>query len=117
MKSKSEIRGWRKKRIQKKIRGTDNQPRLSVFRSASHIYAQIVNDDQRRTLLAVSSLCPDIRKTEGNKTEIAKKVGTLIAQKCLEQNIKKVVFDRNGFVYHGRIKALADGAREAGLEF
>ncbi|MCK9521591.1 MAG: 50S ribosomal protein L18 [Proteobacteria bacterium] len=117
MKSKSEIRGWRKKRIQKKIRGTDNQPRLSVFRSASHIYAQIVNDDQRRTLLAVSSLCPDIRQTEGNKTEIAKKVGTLIAQKCLEQNIKKVVFDRNGFVYHGRIKALADGAREAGLEF
>jgi large subunit ribosomal protein L18 len=117
MRTKSEIRDWRKKRIRKKIRGTDAQPRLSVFRSASHIYAQIVNDEQQKTLLAVSSLSADVRQEDGNKTDIAKKVGSLIARKCIEQNIRKVVFDRNGFVYHGRVKALAEGAREAGLEF
>jgi large subunit ribosomal protein L18 len=117
MRTKAEIRQWRKKRIRKKIRGTDDKPRLSVFRSASHIYAQIVNDDQKKTLLAVSSLCSDIKQEKGTKTDIAKKVGSLVAKKCLEKDIKKVVFDRNGFVYHGRIKALADAAREAGLEF
>jgi len=117
MRTKSEIRDWRKKRIRKKVRGTDAQPRLSVFRSATHIYAQIVNDEQQKTLLAVSSLSADVRDENGNKTEIAQKVGKLIARKCLENNIKKVVFDRNGYVYHGRVKALADGAREAGLEF
>lgn len=117
MKTKAEIRDWRKKRIRKKIRGTDERPRLSVFRSASHIYAQIVNDEQHKTLLAVSSLCSDVKEEKGSKTEVAKKVGNLVAKKCLEKDIKSVVFDRNGFVYHGRIKALADAAREAGLEF
>ena len=117
MRTKSEIRKWRKMRIRKKLSGTTDRPRLSVFRSASHIYAQIVNDEDQKTLLAVSSLSSDIRGSEGTKTDIAKKVGGAIAKKCLDQNIKHVVFDRNGFVYHGRIKALADAAREAGLEF
>jgi large subunit ribosomal protein L18 len=117
MKTKAQIREWRKKRIRKKVSGTGERPRLSVFRSASHIYAQIVNDDDHKTLFAVSSLSSGLKGEIGSKTDIAKKVGNLVAQKCLEKNIKQVVFDRNGFVYHGRVKALADAAREAGLEF
>ena len=120
MRTKAEIRAWRKKRIRKKIRGTAARPRLTVFRSAAHIYAQVVDDDKQRTLLSVSSMSSELPSGEEdktNKSEVAKKVGTLVAQKCLEQAIKKVVFDRNGFVYHGRIKALADAARDAGLEF
>jgi len=119
MKTKAEIRSWRKKRIRKKVQGTSARPRLSVFRSAAHIYAQIIDDEEHKTLLAVSSLSKEIREgvDEGAKSILAKKVGTLVARKCLEKDIKKVVFDRNGFIYHGRIKALADAAREAGLEF
>lgn len=118
MKTKVERRAWRKKRIRKKISGTSERPRLSVFRSASHIYAQVIDDEKHVTLFASSSLEKEIKDSEKvTKSEVAKKVGTIIAQKCLEKEIKKVVFDRNGFVYHGRIKALADGAREAGLEF
>lgn len=119
MRTKAEIRAWRKKRIRKKIRGTKEQPRLSVFRSASHIYAQIINDEEEATLLAASSLSEEVKSEAAGvkKSEMAKKVGSVIAKKCLEKDIKKVVFDRNGFVYHGRIKALAEGAREAGLEF
>jgi len=119
MRTKTEIRAWRKKRIRKKIRGSSLRPRLSVFRSASHIYAQVINDDEHKTLFAVSSLSNELKASEekGDKSTVAKKVGALVAKKCLENDIKKVVFDRNGFVYHGRIKALADAAREAGLEF
>jgi large subunit ribosomal protein L18 len=118
MKTKSEIREWRKKRIRKKVRGSSSRPRLSVFRSTGHIYAQVIDDDARKTLLASSSLSKDIKDDEkGSKTEVARRVGVLIAEACKEKNITKVVFDRNGFVYHGRIKALAEGAREAGLEF
>ena len=118
MKTKAERREWRKKRIRKKVRGSSGRPRLSVFRSASHIYAQIIDDETNATVVAASSLSDEIVKEEkDNKTSIAKKVGALVAQKCIASNIKKVVFDRNGFVYHGRIKALADGARETGLEF
>lgn len=118
MMTKEERRQWRKKRIRKKLAGTESRPRLTVFRSATHIYAQVVDDDLNRTLAAASSLDKDIREGEkGNKSDTAKKVGALIARKCIENNIKKVVFDRNGFVYHGRIRALADGARESGLEF
>ena len=119
MKTKAEIRSWRKKRIRKKVQGTGARPRLSVFRSAAHIYAQVIDDESHKTLLAVSSLSKEIREAEeqGAKAVLAKKVGTLVAKKCLENDIKKVVFDRNGFIYHGRIKALADAAREAGLEF
>ena len=118
MRTKAEIRTWRKKRIRKKVRGSAGRPRLSVFRSASHIYAQIIDDERQQTLLAVSSLSPELRtEQEGSKSEMAKRVGTKVAELCLQKQIKTVVFDRNGFVYHGRIKALADAARAAGLEF
>jgi large subunit ribosomal protein L18 len=118
MKTKAERRNWRKKRIRKKIRGDSDKPRLSVFRSASHIYAQVIDDETHATLVTASSLSKEISKEKtGDKTEVAKKVGALVAQKCMENNIKKVVFDRNGYVFHGRIKALADAARETGLEF
>ena len=118
MKTKAERRTWRKKRIQKKVYGDASRPRLSVFRSTAHIYAQVIDDDTHRTLVATSSLSQAISEAEkASKIEVAKKVGALIAEGCKEKNISRVVFDRNGFVYHGRIKALAEGAREAGLEF
>ncbi len=118
MKTKSEIRSWRKKRIRKKVIGSAERPRLSVFRSASHIYAQVIDDDAHHTLLSVSSLSNEVTdKDDGNKTDVAKKVGTLVAKMCIEKKIDKVVFDRNGFVFHGRIRALAEAARQAGLKF
>ena len=117
MKTKAERRNWRKKRIRKKVRGSSQRPRLSVFRSASHIYAQVIDDEAHKTMAAASSLSEDISGEKASKTEIAKKVGALVAKRCIELNVKQVVFDRNGFVYHGRIKALAEGARESGLEF
>ena len=108
----------RKKRVRKNIWGDGERPRLSVFRSARNIYAQIILDTTGQTLVQVSSLSPEIResKTPG-KVTAAQKVGTLLAQKAMEKGIKKVVFDRNGFLYHGRIKAVSLAAREAGLEF
>jgi large subunit ribosomal protein L18 len=92
---------------------------LSVFRSAAHIYAQVVDDSTGRTLAAASTLSSDLRGTlaEGTKTDAARKVGALIARICLGKNVGKVVFDRNGYLYHGRLKALAESAREAGLDF
>jgi large subunit ribosomal protein L18 len=118
MKTRAERRNWRKKRIKKKVHGTDSKPRLSVFRSASHIYAQVVDDEAHKTIVAASTLSKEILTGEkADKTEMAKRVGVLVAQKCKENKIENVVFDRNGFVYHGRIKALADGARETGLKF
>ncbi|MBE0568515.1 MAG: 50S ribosomal protein L18 [Deltaproteobacteria bacterium] len=109
----------RKTRIRKRIFGTEQRPRLSVFRSAKHIYAQLVVDSTGSTILAASTLSPEIRTEIGelDKSDAAKKVGQLIGKKAQEKNIRQVVFDRNGFLYHGRIKALADGARESGLEF
>jgi len=109
----------RKVRIRKRIFGTEQRPRLSVFRSAKHIYAQLVIDSTGSTILAASTLSPDIRAEIGDldKSDAAKKVGQWIGKKALEKNIQRVVFDRNGFLFHGRIKALADGARESGLEF
>ena len=116
---REEARQKRKTRIRKRIFGTEQRPRLSVFRSAKHIYAQIVVDSTGSTILAASSLSPEIKGEIGDlkKSEAAKKVGELIGRKAAEKNIRKVVFDRNGFLYHGRIKALAEGARETGLEF
>ena len=116
MKTKSERREWRKLRIRKKVQGSADRPRLSVFRSTYHIYAQVIDDDTHSTIFAASSLSKDVVK-DGSKSDVAKKVGVLVAEACKQRNISKVVFDRNGFVYHGRIKALAEGAREAGLEF
>ena len=109
----------RKNRFQKKVRGTPERPRLCVFRSNKHNYAQIVDDQETRTLASVSTLSKELASLADKKAtkEGAQKVGELIARKAQERNIRKVVFDRNGFLYHGRIQAVADAAREAGLEF
>src|SRR5512143_3240602 len=102
----------RKLRIRNRISGSPERPRLSVFRSARHIYAQVVDDTQGRTLASASTLSPDLKGTLGadKKLGAAKKVGALIAKICIEHQIDKVVFDRNGYLYHGRVKALADAA-------
>lgn len=99
--------------------GTDLRPRLSVFRSAKHIYAQVIDDTNGHTLAAASSVEKEVREHPKfeNKKATAVYVGKLIAERALENGVKKVVFDRNGFLYHGRVKAVSDGAREAGLNF
>jgi large subunit ribosomal protein L18 len=109
----------RKFRIRSKISGRSERPRLSVFRSGRHVYAQVVNDVDGKTLAAASTLSRDLKGTltEDRKIDAAKKVGALIAKICLEKKIEKVVFDRNGYLYHGRVRALAEAAREAGLKF
>ena len=105
-------------RVRRRISGTPERPRLAVFRSSVHIYAQVIDDRRSHTLAAASSLDPDLRGNGGGtKTERAQQVGTLVARRAIEQGIQKVVFDRGGYLYHGRVKALADAAREAGLEF
>ena len=103
-------------RVRKKVKGTSSCPRLSVFRSNRSIYCQVIDDLNGSTLVSASSGESTI-PSEGNKTDIAKAVGKLIAEKALAQNISNVVFDRGGYLYHGRVKALADGAREGGLQF
>ena len=110
----------RKKSIRKKIRGTADRPRLSIFRSANHIYAQVIDDTTGTTLAAASTLSPELKpQLEGHSgnVEAAKKVGALVAEKARGAGVEQVVFDRGGFLYHGRVKALADSAREAGLVF
>jgi len=104
-------------RIRRKIGGTAQKPRLSVFRSNKEIYAQLINDDAAVTVAAASSKDKDIAAQTGNKTDISKLVGQAIARKAKELGIETVVFDRGGYLYHGRVKALADGAREGGLVF
>lgn len=106
----------RQARVRKKVRGTSATPRLSVFRSAKHIYAQIIEDETGRTLAAASTLGGDVDLAQCGNVEAAKVVGTAIAKKALEKDIANVVFDRNGFLYQGRVQALADAAREAGLK-
>ncbi|MFK7986181.1 MAG: 50S ribosomal protein L18 [Sandaracinaceae bacterium] len=119
MAKKEDIRLRRKKRIRKKISGTTERPRLSVYRTAKHIYAQVIDDTAATTLATASTLSADVKSEVGsvNKTEAAKKVGAAIAKVCSDRGIEQVVFDRNGFIYHGRIRALAEGAREGGLQF
>lgn len=108
----------RKKRIRKKVQGTPERPRLSVFRSAKHIYVQVIDDTMQRTLASASTMCTDLSPDgKVTKRDAAKKVGELVARRCLEKNIEQVVFDRNGFIYHGRILDLAEAARKAGLKF
>ena len=117
-KSKKDARLKRKIRIRKKIRGTAEVPRLSVFRTAKHIYAQVIDDKSGQTLASASTVEKEIKgmpKPE-SKVEAAKAIGKKAAERALEKGVKQVVFDRNGFIYHGRVKAVADGAREAGLE-
>ncbi|RLB78491.1 MAG: 50S ribosomal protein L18 [Deltaproteobacteria bacterium] len=106
----------RQARVRKKIRGTSECPRLSVFRSAKHIYAQIIEDVTGATLVAASTLSIEVDSAGSGNIEAAKAVGSSIAKKALDKNITNVVFDRNGFLYQGRIQALADAAREAGLK-
>ncbi len=108
-----------KMRIRKKIVGTEERPRLVVFRSRKYVYAQIIDDIKGVTLVAASSLEKNIKgeRNSAKNVEISKEVGKLIAQRALEKGIKTVVFDRNGYIYHGKIKAVADGAREQGLKF
>ena len=118
--SRAEARQRRQKRVRKKVHGTSGRPRLCVFRSSKHIYAQIIDDEKANTIVDASSLSkgilPMIKGRGGNK-EGAAIIGECIAKKALEKGIEKVVFDRNGFLYHGRIKVLAEAAREHGLEF
>jgi large subunit ribosomal protein L18 len=109
-----------KKRIRKRVTGTTERPRLLVYRSLKQIYAQLVDDSKQHTLCTVSSLSKTLREQAASakgKSGVAKLVGKAIAEEAIKQNVKRVVFDRNGYLYHGRVKALADAAREAGLEF
>ena len=118
-KTRQDIRQRLHDRIRKRLRGTPERPRLAVFRSQGHIYAQVIDDDAGRTLCAASSLDKDLRakSKRGGNVASAKEVGALIAGRAKEKGVAAVVFDRGGFQYHGRIKALADAAREAGLKF
>lgn len=117
--SRQNAREKRKIRVRKKVLGTPERPRLNVFKSAKHIYAQLIDDTTGSTLLAVSTLMSDV--SEGlsytGNIEAARKVGAVIARRAVDARIEKVVFDRNGFLYHGRVKALAEAARENGLNF
>ena len=119
---KKESREKRHRSLRKRIEGTAERPRLAIFRSSRHIYAQVINDLENKTLVGTSDLGlesakDDAKDDKGGKKTTAKKVGAAIAKKCLEKGIDKVVFDRAGFKYHGRVSALAEGAREAGLKF
>ncbi|MEW6267098.1 MAG: 50S ribosomal protein L18 [Thermodesulfobacteriota bacterium] len=109
----------RQTRVRKKVKGTTERPRLCVFRSSRHMYVQIIDDVSGRTLVTASTMTLGLRdKVKGlKKTEAAKMVGRQVAQTALAQGIKKVIFDRNGFLYHGRVAALSESARESGLEF
>ncbi len=119
--SRKERRGIRHQRVRRNMRGTPSVPRLCVFKSSSHIYAQIIDDIAGHTLVAASSLTPKIREIlkndKKNKVDIARIVGRYLGEVALSKGIKRVCFDRGGYPYHGRVKAMAEGAREAGLEF
>lgn len=112
--AKTKNRLKKKIRIRKTVKGTSERPRLCVFRSAKHMYAQVINDDSMQTILTVSSLSVE---TKATGKELAKQIGKAVGEASLKKGIKTVVFDRNGFIYHGRVQSLADGAREAGLNF
>jgi large subunit ribosomal protein L18 len=117
--TKNETRARRQRSIRLRVVGSGERPRLSVYKSLKHIYAQVVDDTKGATLVFASSLSPEVKAQAkpAGKRETAKRVGELLAKKCAGQSIEKVVFDRNGFAYHGRIAAVADGARAGGLKF
>ena len=121
IKTKEDRRARIKHRIRKRVLGTDERPRLTVFRSVAHMYVQVVDDTSGRTVAAASTVEPTVKGTlgsaKGGNIAGATAVGTAIAERLLEKGVKRVVFDRNGFLYHGRVKAVADAARQAGLEF
>jgi large subunit ribosomal protein L18 len=114
--AKNEIRQRIHERIRKRVQGTSERPRLAVFRSVAHIYAQLIDDSRGVTVVSASSV-EKATKTNGGNVAAAKAIGKLVAERAKEKGIQKVVFDRGGYIYHGRVKALADAAREAGLEF
>lgn len=116
-KSRSVVRQLKHRKLRKKYSGTPNRPRLAVFRSNSHIYAQVIDDTVGNTLLSASTLGKDLSLDKTNNVEAARKVGELIAKKALAAGIEEVVFDRGGMIYAGKVKALAEAAREAGLKF
>ena len=115
--TKEEGRERRKRRIRKKISGETVRPRISVFRSSKHIYVQAIDDSKGATVATASTLTEGVKGVEGTKTDEATAVGKAIAKALLEKGISEVIFDRNGYLYHGRVKALAEGAREGGLKF
>lgn len=117
LKLKAKRYAQRKARVRAKVVGTADRPRFSVFRSNVHIYGQLIDDEKGKTLISCSDLGAAGEKTKASKTQIAEKVGEDLAKKATAKKIKKVTFDRNGFAYHGRVKALAEGARKGGLEF
>ncbi len=119
MRRRLDARERRKLSVRKRVHGSTQRPRLCVFRSAKHIYAQVINDTESKTLVSSSTLDPEIQASLAGlkKKDHAKLIGKEIAKKCLGQGITEVVFDRSGFIYHGRVSSLADGAREAGLRF
>ena len=122
IKTKDDRRERIKYRLKKRVRGSEARPRLTVFRSVSHIYVQVVDDMTGRTIASASSVEPDVKgalgkDARGGNIAGAQAIGKTIASRLIEKGVKRVVFDRNGFLYHGRIKAVADAAREAGLEF
>ena len=116
-KDKNKMRQKRHLRVRMNIAGTASLPRLNVYRSNKHIYAQIIDDEKGVTLVSASSNDKELKLANGSNVEAAKQVGALVAKRALEQSITAVVFDRGGYLYHGRIQALAEGAREAGLKF
>ncbi len=115
--SKDEVRRRIHSRIRQRVNGTEQRPRLAVFRSLNHIYAQVIDDRKGQTLVAASSTEKKAGVASGGNLAGAKEIGKLVAERAREKGITKVVFDRGGYLYHGRVKALADAAREAGLEF
>ena len=122
IKTKEDRRDRIKHRIRKRVAGNDQRPRLTVFRSVAHMYVQVVDDMSGRTIASASTVEPTVKgaletKARGGNIEGAKAIGRAIAQRLIEKGVTRVVFDRNGFLYHGRVKAVADAAREAGLEF
>ena len=114
--SKKESRQTRQKRVRAKVKGTSSRPRLCVFRSLNNISVQVIDDEKAVTLVSASTLDKEV-KTKASNVEDAKEVGALIAKRAIEKGIKTVVFDRNGYLYHGKVQAVAEAAREAGLEF
>jgi large subunit ribosomal protein L18 len=115
--SRTAARQKRHSRLRLRLAGTPSRPRLAVFRSLNHIYAQVIDDTTGRTLAAASSLEPGLRGSEGTKSDRARSVGRLIAERAASAGVGQVVFDRAGFKYHGRVRSLAEAAREAGLDF
>ena len=115
--SRGAARQKRHERLRLRVAGDASRPRLAVFRSLNHIYAQVIDDSSGRTLAAASSLEPDLKSAKGTKSAEATAVGRIVAQRARAAGVERVVFDRAGFRYHGRVKSLADAAREAGLEF